>query len=142
MSDPRCLQGLCLPPFLHPGFSGTSLPALASQSALHCRAGHAPSAPGLGAPALGSARLSAPFRTCSAAHPHASSRTRPGLGVAGALLAVQLFMCGFVEVKRWQDFRKPGSQAEPGSFLGFESSFKGVENGYPGGPFDFMGLSK
>lgn len=60
----------------------------------------------------------------------------------GALLAVQLFLCGFVEAKRWQDFRKPGSQAEPGSFLGFESSFKGVENGYPGGPFDFMGLSK
>jgi light-harvesting complex I chlorophyll a/b binding protein 5 len=61
---------------------------------------------------------------------------------AGPLLAVQLFMCGFVEVKRWQDFRKPGSQAEPGSFLGFESSFKGQGNGYPGGPFDPMGMCK
>lgn len=46
---------------------------------------------------------------------------------------VQLFLCGFVEVKRWQDFRKPGSQADAGTFLGMEASFKGVENGYPGG---------
>lgn len=55
---------------------------------------------------------------------------------------MQLFLCGFVEVKRWQDFRKPGSQAEVGSFLGFEGAFKGTDNGYPGGPFDFMGLTK
>uniref|UniRef100_A0A383W1N6 Chlorophyll a-b binding protein, chloroplastic n=1 Tax=Tetradesmus obliquus TaxID=3088 RepID=A0A383W1N6_TETOB len=62
-------------------------------------------------------------------------------GIAlGPLLAVQLFMCGFVEAKRWQDFRKPGSQAEPGTFLGFEASFKGQGNGYPGGPFDPMGM--
>eukprot|EP00878_Enallax_costatus_P041673 GHUV01048517.1.p1 GENE.GHUV01048517.1~~GHUV01048517.1.p1 ORF type:complete len:238 (-),score=75.84 GHUV01048517.1:403-1116(-) len=59
-----------------------------------------------------------------------------------ALLAVQLFLCGFVESKRWQDFRKPGSQAEPGSFLGFEGAFKGAENGYPGGPFDPMGMTR
>ncbi|KXZ52093.1 hypothetical protein GPECTOR_10g1116 [Gonium pectorale] len=59
-----------------------------------------------------------------------------------ALLAVQLFLCGFVEVKRWQDFKKPGSQAEKGSFLGLESSFAGLENGYPGGIFDPMGFSK
>jgi light-harvesting complex I chlorophyll a/b binding protein 5 len=58
------------------------------------------------------------------------------------LLAVQLILTGFVEVKRWVDFRKPSSQAEPGSFLGFESQFKGVENGYPGGVFDPMGFSK
>ena len=33
-----------------------------------------------------------------------------------------------------QDYRKPQSQAEPGSFLGFESSFAGTgDNGYPGG---------
>lgn len=51
-------------------------------------------------------------------------------------------MCGFVEVKRWQDFRKPGSQTEKGSFLGFESSFKPVANGYPGGIFDPLGLSR
>jgi hypothetical protein len=55
---------------------------------------------------------------------------------------VELFMCGFVEVKRWQDFRKPGSQTEKGSFLGFESSFKPMANGYPGGIFDPLGLSR
>uniref|UniRef100_UPI003003A6F3 Light-harvesting protein of photosystem I Lhca8 n=1 Tax=Coelastrella TaxID=75800 RepID=UPI003003A6F3 len=62
-------------------------------------------------------------------------------GIAlGPLLAVQLFMCGFVEGKRWMDFLKPGSQSEAGSFLGFEASFKGTDNGYPGGPFDPMGM--
>lgn len=59
-----------------------------------------------------------------------------------ALLAVQLFLCGFVEIKRWQDFKKPGSQGEKGSFLGFETAFKGTENGYPGGAFDPLGLSR
>ncbi|GFR43360.1 hypothetical protein Agub_g4431 [Astrephomene gubernaculifera] len=60
-----------------------------------------------------------------------------------SLLAVQMFLCGFVEVKRWQDFRKPGSQAEPGSFLGLEGAFGGSgDNGYPGGIFDPLGLSK
>ena len=33
-----------------------------------------------------------------------------------------------------QDYEKPGSQAEPGSFLGFETAFKGTgEPQYPGG---------
>ncbi|KAI8473196.1 MAG: light harvesting complex a protein [Monoraphidium minutum] len=59
-----------------------------------------------------------------------------------ALFMVELFLCGFVEGKRWMDFRKPGSQGEAGSFLGFESSLKGVKNGYPGGIFDPMGLTK
>jgi len=60
----------------------------------------------------------------------------------GALLVVQFFMYGFVEGKRWMDIRKPGSQGEPGSFLGFESAFKGTaEVGYPGGVFDPLGLS-
>ena len=61
---------------------------------------------------------------------------------AAPLLFVQFLLSGFVEVKRWQDIRQPGSQAEPGSFLGFESSLKGKEVGYPGGPFDPLGLSK
>ena len=48
-----------------------------------------------------------------------------------------------MEIKRWQDFKKPGSQAEPGSFVGLEGFFKGTgENGYPGGIFDPLGLSK
>jgi Chlorophyll A-B binding protein len=64
-------------------------------------------------------------------------------GIAlGPLLAVQLFLTGFVEGKRWMDLVKPGSQAEAGSFLGFEASFKGTDNGYPGGPFDPMGMCK
>lgn len=33
-------------------------------------------------------------------------------------------------------------QAEPGSFFGFESGFKGKENGYPGGVFDPLGFAK
>jgi hypothetical protein len=40
-----------------------------------------------------------------------------------------------------QDFRKPGSQAETGSFFGFEGAFKGTDNGYPGGPFDPLNLA-
>ncbi len=35
----------------------------------------------------------------------------------GSLLMVQLFLHNFVEIKRWEDIKKPGSQAEPGSFL-------------------------
>jgi hypothetical protein len=56
---------------------------------------------------------------------------------------IQLFMCQFVELKRGQDILKPGSQAEKGTFLGFEGAFAGTgENGYPGGIFDPMGLSR
>ena len=48
-----------------------------------------------------------------------------------------------MEIKRWQDFKKPGSQTEKGSFVGLEGFFKGSgENGYPGGIFDPLGLSK
>ncbi|PSC76753.1 light-harvesting of photosystem I [Micractinium conductrix] len=58
-----------------------------------------------------------------------------------SLLMVQFFLFNFVEIKRWEDMKKPGSQAEPGSFLGFESSFKGTGvSGYPGGPFNPLGL--
>ena len=61
--------------------------------------------------------------------------------LAGALLFVQLALCGFVEVKRLQDIKKAGSQAESGSFLGLESALAGKEVGYPGGPFDPLNLS-
>nr|6ZZX_8 Chain 8, Chlorophyll a-b binding protein, chloroplastic [Chlorella ohadii]6ZZY_8 Chain 8, Chlorophyll a-b binding protein, chloroplastic [Chlorella ohadii] len=58
-----------------------------------------------------------------------------------SLLMVQLFLFNFVEIKRWEDIKKPGSQAEPGSFLGFESGFKGTGiSGYPGGAFNPFGL--
>ncbi len=63
---------------------------------------------------------------------------------AGTLLAVEFLLFNFVELKRLADFQKPGSQAEPGSFLGFEGAFKGTggENGYPGGIFDPLNFSK
>lgn len=60
---------------------------------------------------------------------------------ADALLFVQFALCGFVEVKRLQDIKKAGSQAESGSFLGLESSLAGKEVGYPGGPFDPLNLA-
>lgn len=60
----------------------------------------------------------------------------------GPLLAVQFYLYGWAESKRWMDFKKPGSQAEKGSFVGLEGAFKGVANGYPGGFFDPLGLSK
>ena len=65
------------------------------------------------------------------------------LSVADTLIALEIFAYNFVEIKRWQDFKKPGSQAEPGSFVGLEGFFKGSgANGYPGGIFDPLGLSK
>lgn len=50
---------------------------------------------------------------------------------AGTLLFTQLVLFGWVETKRWYDFKNPGSQGD-GSFLGFTDEFKGTENGYPG----------
>ena len=62
---------------------------------------------------------------------------------AGTLLVVQFFLFGFVETKRWMDFRKPQSQGEPNSLVGFEGLIKGSgDNGYPGGIFDPLGFSK
>jgi len=46
----------------------------------------------------------------------------------------------FVELKRWEDIKKPGSQGEPGSFLGLEASFASKDTGYPGGFFDPLNL--
>ena len=59
---------------------------------------------------------------------------------AGTLLVVQFLLFGWVEGKRWMDYRKPQSQGEPGSFAGLEGLFKGSgDNGYPGGIFDPLG---
>ncbi len=58
-------------------------------------------------------------------------------------LMIGLFAFHFVEGKRAEDYKKPGSQAEPGTFLGFESAFKGTgEPQYPGGPFDPLNIHK
>ena len=60
-----------------------------------------------------------------------------------ALFAIQLFAMNFVEVKRWMDFKEPGSQGEEGSFIGFEGMLGGTDAvGYPGGAFNPMGMGK
>lgn len=57
------------------------------------------------------------------------------------LLMVELFLCGWVESKRWMDFKNPKSQGEDGSFLGIEAALEGTgENGYPGGAFNFLDI--
>ena len=59
-----------------------------------------------------------------------------------SLLMVQLFLHNFVEIKRLEDMKRPGSQGTPGSFFGLEGLFKGTGvSGYPGGPFDPLGLA-
>lgn len=59
-----------------------------------------------------------------------------------SLLGVQLILTGWVEAKRWADYKNPGSQGD-GSFLGITDDFKGTANGYPGGKFfDPMGFSR
>jgi light-harvesting complex I chlorophyll a/b binding protein 5 len=62
----------------------------------------------------------------------------------GSLVAVEAVLMGFVEIKRLQEYRKPGSQSEPGSFvLGLEKFFASSDDSiYPGGIFDPLGYSK
>merc|ERR1711985_68023 len=62
----------------------------------------------------------------------------------GTLLVIQLILMAWVEGRRWQDMRKPGSTAEyPGNFFGFEKALGGKGDvGYPGGVFDPAGFSK
>lgn len=59
----------------------------------------------------------------------------------GTLLVTEFLLFGWVETKRWWDFKNPGSQGD-GSFLGLTDALKGTANGYPGGIFDPMGFSK
>jgi light-harvesting complex I chlorophyll a/b binding protein 5 len=47
------------------------------------------------------------------------------------LLITQLILFHWVETKRIQDFKNPGSQGD-GSFFGVTTEFKGKEVGYPG----------
>ena len=74
---------------------------------------------------------------------HHMSPSHSATAAADTLIALEIFAYNFVEIKRWQDFKKPGSQSEKGSFVGLEGFFQGSgENGYPGGIFDPLGLSK
>merc|ERR1712039_337427 len=62
----------------------------------------------------------------------------------GTLIVIQIILMSWVEGRRWQDIRKPGSTSKPaGNFLGFETVLGGSDDlGYPGGLFDPAGLSK
>jgi hypothetical protein len=63
----------------------------------------------------------------------------------GALLYTTLMLSGFVEFRRLQDIRNPGSQADNPwpEWQGFFNigGFKGEGNGYPGGPHDPFGFA-
>jgi len=56
-----------------------------------------------------------------------------------SLLFTELLLMGWVETKRLQDFRSPGSQKET---MGPGDGLKGQSNGYPGGWFDPLGLGR
>ncbi|KAK3278851.1 hypothetical protein CYMTET_13238 [Cymbomonas tetramitiformis] len=58
----------------------------------------------------------------------------------GSILAFEFLMMHYVEVRRWQDYKKPGSVNEDPIFSG--NSVPNPETGYPGGIFDPMGFSK
>jgi hypothetical protein len=79
---------------------------------------------------------------CSSTRAELQASPAPFHSLAGPLVVSMHYMYGFVEYKRYQDFMKPGSQAEKGSFVGLETAFAGVETSYPGGAFDPLGLSR
>merc|ERR1711959_242419 len=56
---------------------------------------------------------------------------------------VEVVLMQFAELRRWQDYRNPGSQGKQ-YFLGLEKVFGGSGNpAYPGGPFfNMLGLGK
>ncbi|KAI5068397.1 hypothetical protein GOP47_0016742 [Adiantum capillus-veneris] len=51
------------------------------------------------------------------------------------LFFVQLILMGFAETKRYMDIVAPHSQGKEDSFLGLEPALRGLDPGYPGGPF-------
>ena len=59
------------------------------------------------------------------------------------LFWIEIIAMQFAELKRWQDYRHPGSQAKQ-YFLGLEAAFGGSgDPAYPGGPwFNLCGLGK
>lgn len=57
-----------------------------------------------------------------------------------SIFAFEFLMMHYVEVRRWQDYKKPGSVNEDPIFKG--NSVPNTEMGYPGGIFDPFGFSK
>lgn len=69
---------------------------------------------------------------------------RYDIAPTGTLFVIQLILFGFVEMKRYMDFRTPKSQGdwEVAWFFGIEDLLEGLQNGYPGGPlFNPLGLA-
>ena len=59
------------------------------------------------------------------------------------LFLTQMILFSFAEHKRLFDLKTPGSQGEPGSFIGLEAALGGSDQpGYPGKAFDPLGLAK
>ena len=58
----------------------------------------------------------------------------------GGLLAWEFLLMHWVELRRWQDIRKPGSVNSDPIFK--NNSVPNPETGYPGGIFDPLGFSK
>ena len=58
----------------------------------------------------------------------------------GGLLAWEFLLMHWVELRRWQDIRKPGSVNTDPIFK--NNSVPNPETGYPGGIFDPLGFSK
>merc|ERR1711881_376946 len=56
---------------------------------------------------------------------------------------VEVVLMQFAELKRWQDYRNPGSQGKQ-KFIGLEKVLSGSgDASYPGGPFfNFLGMGK
>jgi hypothetical protein len=59
---------------------------------------------------------------------------------ASSLFIAQLFLFGFVEARRYQDYRAPGSASQDPIFT--NNKLPAGEVGYPGGIFDPLGFSK
>jgi light-harvesting complex I chlorophyll a/b binding protein 4 len=58
----------------------------------------------------------------------------------GTIFAFEFLMMHYVEVRRWQDYKNPGSVNEDPIFKG--NSVPNTEMGYPGGIFDPFGFGK
>merc|ERR1712096_289311 len=56
------------------------------------------------------------------------------------LVGIQFILMHYVELRRWQDFKNPGSVDQDPIFEQNKLSFHEV--GYPGGIFDPLGMSK
>merc|ERR1719386_129079 len=55
------------------------------------------------------------------------------------LLAVEFILFHYVEIRRWRDYKKPGSVDQDPIFM--QNKLSPHEVGYPGGIFDPLGLS-